>query len=138
MKNNKGFTLVELLAVIVILGVVLTIAVPGVSYIINQAGNEFYKNLEKSVSIAAQDYFDEYMLGNARKGKIYFTKGGEIYWIEEGSVQQASTVSYNKYIDKVADKDGNLCTAEVNYERQGTNKYKFTPYINCDKYKTGN
>lgn len=34
MKNNKGFTLVELLAVIVILAIILAIAVPGISKII--------------------------------------------------------------------------------------------------------
>jgi len=35
--NNKGFTLVELLAVIVVLGIVLTIAVPGVTKLINKS-----------------------------------------------------------------------------------------------------
>ena len=34
MKNNKGFTLVELLAVIVILAIILAIAVPGISKIL--------------------------------------------------------------------------------------------------------
>ena len=34
MKNNKGFTLVELLTVIVILAIILAIAVPGISKIL--------------------------------------------------------------------------------------------------------
>ncbi len=37
MKNNKGFTLVELLAVIVILAIILAIAIPGIGGIINTA-----------------------------------------------------------------------------------------------------
>jgi type IV pilus assembly protein PilA len=37
LKNKKGFTLVELLAVIVILAIILAIAVPGISGIINSA-----------------------------------------------------------------------------------------------------
>lgn len=37
LKNKKGFTLVELLAVIVILAIILAIAVPGISGIINNS-----------------------------------------------------------------------------------------------------
>lgn len=37
LKNKKGFTLVELLAVIVILAIILAIAIPGISGIINNA-----------------------------------------------------------------------------------------------------
>jgi type IV pilus assembly protein PilA len=37
MKKNKGFTLVELLAVIVILAIILAIAIPGIGLIINNS-----------------------------------------------------------------------------------------------------
>ena len=37
LKKKKGFTLVELLAVIVILAIILAIAVPGISGIINNS-----------------------------------------------------------------------------------------------------
>lgn len=39
-KNQKGFTLVELLAVIVILGIILAIAIPAIGNVINKSEND--------------------------------------------------------------------------------------------------
>ena len=36
MKNNKGFTLVELLAMLVVLGILIGISVPNITGILNQ------------------------------------------------------------------------------------------------------
>ena len=47
MKNKKGFTLVELLAVIVILGVLLLIAVPSVTTIINNSKEKSFLSAAK-------------------------------------------------------------------------------------------
>jgi len=41
-KNNNGFTLVELLAVIVVLGIILTIAIPKIVLLINNAKESVY------------------------------------------------------------------------------------------------
>ena len=57
--NNKGFTLIEVLAVIVILGVLATITVPTVSNVIKQNEENSYKNLQKSIIAAAKIYISD-------------------------------------------------------------------------------
>ena len=56
MEKRKAFTLVELLAVIVILAIVLIITVPGVLSIINQTKNKAYESQIKIIKEAARNY----------------------------------------------------------------------------------
>ena len=58
-KKRNGFTLVELLAVIVILAIVLIIAVPGVLGIINKTKNNAYESQLKIIKEAAKNYIME-------------------------------------------------------------------------------
>ena len=57
--NNKGFSLVEVLAVVVILSVLATIMVPTVSHVINHNKENNYKNVEKSILNAAKMYVSD-------------------------------------------------------------------------------
>lgn len=57
LNKEEGFTLVELLGVIVILGIILAIAVPGIGKIINKAEDDTVKNQQELVIDAAQLYF---------------------------------------------------------------------------------
>lgn len=57
--NNKGFTLVEMLAVIVILGVLATIMVPTVTSMIRKNQQDNLKNLNKSIISAAKMYMSD-------------------------------------------------------------------------------
>ena len=56
MKQKTGFTLVELLAVIVILAIVLIIAVPGVLSIINKTKDNAYDRQVDMIKDAAKNY----------------------------------------------------------------------------------
>ncbi len=59
--NKKAFTLVELLAVIIILGFILTIATINVRNYINQANETSYNILVKSVEEATELYLADNM-----------------------------------------------------------------------------
>jgi len=57
--NNKGFTLVEVLAVIVIIAVVGGIAVPSVLSMIKSSRDSSYEVMVDSISVAAADMYNE-------------------------------------------------------------------------------
>ena len=59
MKNKKGFTIVELLSVIVILGIVITIGIFSVSSIRNTILDKQYKNVKKEIELAAEKYYSD-------------------------------------------------------------------------------
>ena len=65
MKKKKGFTLVELLAVIVILAVILIIAVPRISEVINNSKKASFEATAKTIaSQAEKKYMENEVLGN--------------------------------------------------------------------------
>lgn len=59
-KNKKGFTIVELLGVIIILSVLFFIAVPAVSKYYTKSKMKAYYDLEKTMKSSATNYLLEY------------------------------------------------------------------------------
>ena len=60
--NKKGFTLVELLATIAIMGIMSGIAIMGVGRIINKSRINYYKAEKNMIEIAAKNYFADHRL----------------------------------------------------------------------------
>ncbi len=54
--KNKGFTLVELLAIIAILSILMTLAYAGVSRYITQTRNATYEDFEKNITSGVTNY----------------------------------------------------------------------------------
>lgn len=70
MKNNKGFTLVELLGVIVILSIIMLIAIPNVSSMLERNKRDQYiTDAKKMVTIVQYDI---------RKGEVDKPAAGEL------------------------------------------------------------
>ena len=59
MKNKKGFTLVELLSVIVLLGIIITIGLFSISSIRKAILDRQYKNLKTEIELAAEKYYQD-------------------------------------------------------------------------------
>ncbi len=60
MKKNKGFTMVELLAVIILIGVLSAVAVTSMSKLTEKAKQSSYDDFEKTLEEAATNYFITY------------------------------------------------------------------------------
>ena len=71
MKNKKGFTLLELLAVIIILGILMTIAYMGISQYIRQTNDALYEDYEKNISTGATNYLIDHTGSIPDTGKTY-------------------------------------------------------------------
>lgn len=57
--NNKGFTLVEVIAAVVIISILLVLLIPNVNNLLERGSKEAYEELEKSILIAANNYVSE-------------------------------------------------------------------------------
>ena len=71
--KNKGFTLVELLAVIAILAIIATITVPIVINVFNQAEDKAFEDDAMSLSKAADNYYTSLTLSDNTKIPLLIT-----------------------------------------------------------------
>lgn len=71
MKNNKGFTLVETIAVIIILGVILSIAVPSITNVVKSTNkNRMISDAETFIS-EVKEYVESDTIGNTPNDNKY-------------------------------------------------------------------
>ncbi len=129
MRNKKGFTLVEIIVVIAIIGVLAGIIVPSVMRYVRRGKNDYNANLETELVSVAKSYYSEH--------KEELPRG----YINENTNLPITTkllgVSYlanqNYLLGDFKDADGNNCKTNsyVVVENDDGN-YKYTPCVVCD------
>ena len=131
--NNKGFSLVEIIAVIIIIGVIATIAAPSVSKYIGGSQLTTFVAYENSMEDAAKNAVLDCVGNNSSKCELPVKGATNIiklsYLIEEG------------FIDKITTPKGGKCDFEksfVKVENRGNLNYKFNVCLYCDEYTSDN
>ena len=127
--NNKGFTLFEIIAAIVVIGIIAVIAAPTISKYVNGSKLTTFVAYEDSMEDAAKNAVLDCVGSNSLKCEL--PEKGEVkkielaYLIKEG------------FIDEIKPPKGGSCDLNksfVRVENRGNLNYKFKVCLYCDEY----
>ena len=123
-KQYKGFTLVEILAAITILGIITGFAIVSVTKIIQDGKKEHYDTAEDNMSLAGQSY--------VQQNRAALPKA-----IGQKSTVPLSTLVDSKYIQPIkdySDKDCDLSKSYVQVYKYSQSDYSYVAYLECPGY----
>jgi len=117
MKNNKGYSLIELLAALIILGLILLVVIPAVSRLLLNNEVKEYNNYLKIIEAGSKSYAD----------RMYDSLGSSN---DNGCIEvELEELIKKKYIKKFND-DSVTCSGKVRLNNQKGN-LKTTINITC-------
>jgi prepilin-type N-terminal cleavage/methylation domain-containing protein len=122
--KNKGFTLLEIMATLIIIGIVFLITVPTIGNIINDMRKNAFLESEKGLIRAAQNYLGFYE---------------ELYPNNVGEVAELSiaTLVDEKFVKEVKNPvDGTLCSGYIIIKKIADEEYEYYPEYRCGDEKT--
>ena len=125
-RKKKGFTLVELLATIIILGLLVTIAYISVSSILNRGNDSYYKSQEDMLVLAGREYFADHRSELPKE-------------IGDTSTVTLETLIEEKYIDPIKDKDEVDCdklNSNVTAQKITEKDFQYYGTLACGGYTT--
>ena len=130
MKNKKGFTLIELIAVIIIIGLVALIAIPFFTGSFEDFKKNFYNNLSTTFLSGGKEFFAD----NSR----YLPR--RYLYAQKVSLE---TLQSEKYLKSFKDYTGGECDIENSYIiviKIAKNKYEYAACLSCpgDNYENFN
>ena len=127
-KNQKGFTIVELLAAVAILAILSTIAIVSVSNILDNANKKHYETQLENMIMATKSFSQE--------NRNILPKA-----VGETSTVTLETLQNKKYIGKVIDRSKNECNnkeSSVTIFKYSKTEYSYTAYLKCGNKEYGN
>ncbi len=113
MKKEKGFTLIEVLVAIVILGIISSIALVTVQSVLRNGRNKYYKSLREMIIAAAKDYYSEH------KNELPVE-------IDDSSFVTVKKLEDEDYLDKVKDANGRSCNTGDARDNNGVTVVKIS------------
>ena len=123
MKNKKAFTIIELLAVILLISLLMIVVIPSVVKFMKKGTESYYRSLESELKTAGADYVETYR-------SLLPQNIGHVRVIELDELEN------NNYIDPVLDEKKNECIGQVTIEKVKTDSYKYYSCIKCGDYYT--
>ena len=126
-ENRKGFTLPELLASIVILGILMSVAIVSVQSVLNKSHKTYDEEQLDMFTTAAQSYFTD------NKSKL------PVNLLGTNSVT-LGTLKETSYIDNVVDSKNVSCDvtkSKVTVTRYDTGKYAYSGILYCGRNVIG-
>ena len=124
--NNKGFSMVEVLAVVVILGVISSIGIVAVSKLVESSRNNYYLTQQKQMVLATQAYVND-------NRNLLPKQIGSIT-----SIRLQDLVNKKYLTDEIVDQNKTPCDSEkshVDIYKASTTDYKYVGYLECDACK---
>ena len=120
-RKNKGFSLVELLAVVVIMGILATIGIAAVSSLIDKADKEYENSHKNTIIIAAQTYMQ------SNKNLVPKVVGENV----KVNVSELRKANYLK--EDIKNKNGETCmeNSYVRVYKASNTEYTYTAFIYC-------
>lgn len=138
-RNQNGFSIVELLGVIVLLGIIMLIAVPAVTQFIGKSKKTYYQSTLDNIESAAMDYLIDYsdlIPDQTKSKKIELTTLIEKEYIAE--IKDPDTKEVCKLTESYVTVTNNGYDTQKNSLQKGTNmNLKFDVCLKCNSNTYG-
>ena len=125
-QERKGFTMIELLATIIILGLLVSLAYFGVRGILDRGNSSYYNSQENMLILAGREYFSDHRSELPEE-------------VGKTSNVTLETLINESYIDKIIDENENACDitkSSVTSQKITDKDYQYYGVLTCNNYKT--